>query len=124
MPFENVGQVVCRVYLVGLRLRVELPLARRKQHVAAGLFQALGIGVQGARVAVKVFVRCKLQAVDKNAGHRDVAQRPGLFDERNMAVMQVAHGGHKGRAFEAAEFVAQFGDGVDDVHLVSPGCLL
>jgi hypothetical protein len=34
-----------------------------------------------------------------------------------MAFMQVSHGGHKGRAPEAAQLLAQVCNGVDDVHV-------
>jgi len=107
------------MHLEGLRLGVQVSFARGKHHVAAGRFQPLGIGVQRARVAVKVFVRRKLQPVDKDAGHRDIAQRFGLFDQRDMAGVQIAHGGYKGRTLVCAQLCAQLGDGVDDVHLVS-----
>jgi hypothetical protein len=59
---------------------------------------------------------CKLQAVDKNTRHRHVAQWLGLFDQRNMAIVQVAHRGYKSGALEVFEFFAQFGNGVNNVH--------
>lgn len=68
-------------------------------------------------VGIKVFVRQKLQAIDEDAGHRDVTQGFGLLDQRNMAVMQVTHGGYEGGAGKARQVVAQIRDGVGDVHL-------
>lgn len=44
------------------------------------------------------------------------AQWPGLIDERDMALVQIAHGGDKSGALERRELVAQVGDGVDDFH--------
>ena len=120
MPFKNVRQLRGRVNLVGLRLWVELFFARSKQQVAAGRLQALGIGVQRAGVAVKVFVRRELKAVDKNAGDRHVAQCPGLFDQCDMAVVQITHGGHKGGSLETAQLLAQVGNGVNNLHQKNP----
>ena len=120
MAFQNVAQVSGRMHLEGLGFGVQVSFARRKHHVATGGFEPLGIGVQRARVAVKVFMRRELQAVDKNARHRDIAQRLGLPDQRDMAGVQIAHRGHKGRALEAAQLRAQIRDGVDDVHGKSP----
>ena len=119
MAFQNVTQIAGWVHPVGLGLGVKLLLARRKQHVAAGRFKALGVGVQRARVAVKVFVRRKLEAVHKNAGHRHVSQWFGLPQQRNMAVVQVTHGGYKGGASKPAEAGAQIRNGMNDVHQVS-----
>ena len=106
MAFQHVAQVACRVHLVGLRLGVKLFLTRCKQHIATCFVQALGIGIQRAGVAVKVFMRRKLQAVHKDTGNRDVAQGLGLTHQCYVAIVQVAHGGHKCRALEAAEFFA------------------
>ena len=116
MAFEDVAQVGGGVDLEGLRLGIKVFFTRGKQHVAAGGFQALGIGIQGAGVAVEVLVRGKLQAVDKNTGHRHVTQCSGLLHQGDVAVVQVAHGGHKRGFSKALQGVAQVGDGVDDVH--------
>ena len=84
------------MYLEGLRLGVQVLLAGGKQHIAACGAQLVGVHLQGARVAVEVLVRQKLQAVDEDAGHQRVAQRPGLAHQGQVAVVQVAHGGHEG----------------------------
>jgi hypothetical protein len=65
-------------------------------------------------------VRQELQAVDEDARHRHVAQRLGLRDQREVAVVQVAHGRDEGGALESRQVVAQFGDGVCDVHGLVP----
>ena len=78
VAFQDIAQVAGRMHAIGLRLRIELLLARRKQHIAASRLQPLGVGGQRARVAVEVFVRRKLQPVDEDARDGDIAQRPGL----------------------------------------------
>ena len=116
MAFQHVAQVTGGVNFEGLRLGVQVFFTRRKQHIAASRCQPLGVSVKGARVTVKVLMRGKLQAVHKNAGHHHIAQRFGLLHQRNVAVMQVAHGGHKGRFLKAVECFSQFSDGVNNVH--------
>ena len=114
--FQNIGQLRRGLHLEGLRLGVQLLLVRGKQHITTGRMEPVAVGLPGARVSVKVFVRQKLQAIDKDAGHSHIAQRLGLGDQGQMALMQVAHGGHKSGVFERAEVIAEFGDGVYDFH--------
>ncbi len=116
VAFQDVGQFGWRMHLVALGLWVELFLVGSKQQVTAGGLQLFAIRAPGARIGVKVFMRQELQAVDEDAGHRDVAQRFGLANQRQMAVMQVAHGGHKSGVLELRQMLAQLGDGVDDFH--------
>ena len=116
MAFKQVAQVSCRMHLERLWLRVKVFFARGKQNIATRRFKSLGIGVHGARVAVEVFIWRKLQPVDKNARHRHIAQRFCFFHQRNMAGMQVAHGGYKSRLAKRAELRAQLGNGLNNVH--------
>ena len=58
----------------------------------------------------------KLQTVHKDAGHDHIAMLAGLLNQREMAFMQIAHGGHKSRAAAARKGGAQVGDGVNDLH--------
>jgi hypothetical protein len=116
VPLEDVGDLRIGVHLEGLRLGVQVVLARREQHVAAGGLQLGAVGVPGARVAVEVLVRQELQPVHEDAGDGDVAQPRGLAHEREVAVVQVAHGGHEGGAPAPGKGGAQVGDGMGDVH--------
>ena len=120
MAFKDVGDL--RGWLDGkaLGFGVQLSLAGRKHHVAAGGLQRLAVGLPGARVSVKVFMRQELQAIDKNTDHHDIAQWFGLAHQCQMAVVQVAHGGHKCRVFEVGQVRAQLGDGADDDHEICP----
>ena len=78
--------------------------------------QLASVYFQRSRVAVEVLVRQELQPVDKNADHHDAAQRLGLAHQGQVAVVQVAHGGHEGGTAAARQGVAQVRDGVDDLH--------
>ena len=116
VTLQDVGQVSGRLHLVGLRLGVELFLIGCEQQLATGRLQLGAIRFPGPRVGVKVLMRQKLQAVDKDAGDRDIAARSGLAYQCQMAVVQVAHSGHKSGPLEWGQLLAQFGDGVDDFH--------
>ena len=74
------------------------------------------VGVPGAGVAIKIFMRQELQPVHEDAGHHHVAQRLGLLHQGQMAGMQVAHGGHKSGALERGQRLAQRINAVDDLH--------
>ena len=117
VPFEDVGQLGRWVDLAGLRLGIEIFFPGRKQHIAAGGLQLVAVGLPGAGVGIKVFVRRKLQTVHKNAGHRHVTERPGLIDEPDVALVQIAHGGHEGGALVGTQVGAQVGNGVNDFHV-------
>ena len=96
VALQNVGQCLVGGYREGLWLGVEVALVGGKHHVATGGGQLVAVGLQRARVGVEVFVGAKLQAVDEDAGHRHVTQRHGLAHQVQVAVVQVAHGGHEG----------------------------
>ena len=97
-------------------LGIQLVLARGEDNVAASLAQLVAICLQGPRVGVKVLVGGKLQPVDKNGGHRDVTQRGGVAHQRQMAGVQVSHGGHHGGVAVGLQRAAQVLNGVDDLH--------
>jgi len=119
LALEDVGQLGRRQQLEALRLRIQLRFRRGKQHIATGGFELRAVGLEGARVAVEIFVRQKLQAVDEDAGHRHVAQWPGAVHQSQMAGVQVAHGGHEGGAVKLRQVLAQFGAAADDAHGVA-----
>jgi hypothetical protein len=97
-------------------LGVKHSLIGCKQHIATLFTQFGAVRIEGTRVAGKVFVGQKLQAVDKNAGHAQVAQGFGLAQQGQMAFVQIAHGGHKGRAMGWAQVLAQFFNGSGNEH--------
>ena len=117
----TVGQLDGRLHLEGLRLGVELRLVRREHEVAADAAQHLAVVLERARIGVEIFVRRELQPVHEDARDDRSAALLGELDEREVARVQVAHGGHEGGVGGACEGQAQFGDGVDDAHA---GCLL
>ena len=116
MAFQYVGQLGRRVYLEGLWLRVHLDFFGREHDVAACGFELLAVGVECARVSVKVFVRRKLEPVDKDGGYRDIAQRFGLAHQGQVACVQVAHGRHDGGVAVTCQLLPQVGNGVDELH--------
>ncbi|MCY1541823.1 hypothetical protein D9M68_775260 [compost metagenome] len=97
MPFQDVGQLGRRLDLVALGVGIQLLFGGREHHVATGLLQPGAVGLQGARIGVEIFVGRKLQAVDEDAGHRHITQRLGRANQIQMALVQIAHGGHKSR---------------------------
>ena len=118
--FQHIGHGSRWLHAKDLRLRIKLCFARGKNEVAACSLQLFAIGDQGAWVGVKVFVRQKLQAVDKQTGNHAAGAASLLFSHRafyqaQMTSVQIAHGGHKGGAL-ARESRAQFGDGVKGLH--------
>ena len=68
---------------------------------------------------VKIFALTKLDAVHKNADRNVLGFLFGAFNQREMPVVQIAHGGHKGNIGNGFAPVAQLGDGVEYVHGVS-----
>ena len=116
MPFQNIGQRCIGLDLEGLWLGVEIQLARGKQNVATFSLELGAVGVPRTWVAIKIFVRQKLQAVHKNAGHRHIAMLARQAHQREMSIVQIAHGGHKRGAAFACQRGAQVCNGVNDLH--------
>ena len=114
--FQDVTQGRIGLHLDGLRLRVQVCFARREHHIAARRFELGAVGLPGAGVTVKVFVRQKLQTVHKDAGDSQVALRPCPLDQLDVAGMQVAHGGHKGGTLALGQVLAQFSNRSGDEH--------
>src|SRR5690606_7613307 len=96
------------------------PAPWSKQQVAPLRLELGSIGFQRTGIAVKVLMRQKLQAVDKDAGHGGIAVLAGMAYQGQMPFVQIAHGRHKGRAATVRQGLAQVFDGVNDVH---DGCL-
>ncbi len=88
-----------------------------KDQVATRGPQQVAITLEGTRVSVEIFVRGKLQAVDEDARHHRAAGLPGALDQREVAGVQVAHGGYEGCASSPRQGLPQLGNGVDDAHM-------
>ena len=54
-----------------------------------------GVTVGVAGIGVEVLGRRELQRVDEDRGGHDVAVGPGALDQRDVAVVEVAHGRHQ-----------------------------
>jgi len=74
------------------------------------------IGLEGARVLVEVLAGAELQAIDENAGDHGPAVLAGLGHEGNVALVQVAHGGHEHHLGFAGKGGAQVVDPGKDLH--------
>ena len=86
-----------RLHVVALRhARIERFFIGRKHHRHALAFEFVGILLQGARILVEIFALAELQPVDENAHHHVVGALFGFAHQRQMALVQIAHGGHKG----------------------------
>ncbi len=101
--FQRIAERVGRLDAVFLRLRVQVLLGRREQHVDAFLFQLVDVGLEGARILVEVFVRAELQAVHENGGDDRVAMLARQAHQRQVAFVQVAHRRNKSGAQLAAQ---------------------
>ena len=99
-----------------LRLRIELFFARREKYIHADGCELFAVIGKGTRIAVKVFVRPELQAVDEKAGAYCVAELARLGHQRKVAFVQVAHGRRKSDASAGSQSRTQFGDGGVDLH--------
>ncbi|MEY3664073.1 MAG: hypothetical protein RLZZ153_255 [Pseudomonadota bacterium] len=82
MTLKDIAQVWIRSYAKGLRLRVKIELSGRKQHVTADAFQRCTVGLPGARIAIKVFMGQKLQAIDEDTGDSAIAQTGSSPNQR------------------------------------------
>ncbi|MCY1237853.1 hypothetical protein D9M72_505650 [compost metagenome] len=106
-----------RLDAVFLRHRVHIALGGRKQHIDALSLQLLDIVLQRARVLVEILVGAELQAVHEDRRHHRVAVLARQAHQRQVAFVQVAHGGNEGGAVLAAQLVPQLLDGGNDFHL-------
>jgi hypothetical protein len=104
------------MHLVGLRFRVEICFAGRKNEIAAGRTQELAIVRERARIPVEVFTRGKLQSIDENAGHHRAAARQRRANQRQMPFVQTAHGRHQRYIGPALKRRSHLRDVVNDLH--------
>ena len=106
------------MHFEGLGLGVQLGFIGCEQHIAALFAQFGAVVFKGARIAGKVFVWQKLQAIDKDAGHQYFAQGLGYLQQLQMAFVQIAHSGHKSGSFKALQMLAQLDQRTGDQHTV------
>jgi hypothetical protein len=92
------AQVGRRIDAEFLRLRIQVFFGRREQHVHAFLFQLVDVGLEGARILVEILVRAELQAVDEDRGDHRVAVLARQAHQRQVALVQIAHGRDEGGA--------------------------
>ena len=106
-----------RLHIVVLRyVRIKLALVWCKHHRHALAFQFVGVFLQGTRVAVEIFALAKLQAVDKNTHHHRIGMLVRRAHQRQMPLVQIAHGGHKSHFAGVFTPLPQLGNGMNDLH--------
>ncbi len=97
---------------------------RCKHHIHAALFGEGAVTRHIARVTVQVFILAKLDRVNKDGQHQHIGSFSACAQQRGMALMQVAHGGHKGDSFALAFYLERSGlhlcDGIDDLQNFNP----
>ena len=100
--------------------RVDLGGRRREQDVGAGVRGQAGVALLVARVGAEVGGVLELGRVDEQRHDDDVARRARLRHEREVPVVQGAHGRHEPDAAAVAargrKRGAQVGDGAQGLH--------
>ena len=81
--------------LIGEPFRVDLFNARGKDQSIARCRQLFLVFNQGSRVGVQVFIGSELHRVHENTGDDDIGGLGRLAHQRDMALVQVAHGGYQ-----------------------------
>ncbi|MNC85149.1 hypothetical protein D3C83_07330 [compost metagenome] len=104
-----------------LALGVDLLLVRNEQHVHARRLQARAVGVERSGVAVEILARAELQAVHEYAHHGAGRARLGDVDQLDVAVVQVAHGGHEHVVGLALQALPERGSRMNNVHRIRTG---
>jgi hypothetical protein len=107
--------------VVLLRFRVEIGLARRKQQVDAGGGELVAVILQGTRIEVEVVTGSELQTVDENAGDDGIAVRARLGHQRDVAGVQVAHGGYENDPATIRQRPTQLRDLGVNLHTLTEG---
>ena len=95
--------------------RVELVHLGREEDVDAGLLGDSGVALLVARVRGEVFVRPELRRIDEEAGDEKVVLGPGRTEEREMAIVEGAHGGDQADG-SVARLRAQVRDRPYELH--------
>ena len=116
LTFENVAQAGRRGDPILLGHWIELVFVGREQNVNPFALQFLAIGLKGSRVLVEIFVGRELETVHKNRCHHRIAQTSRNSHQREVTLMQIAHGGHEGGPKLPAQLGPEFGHRSDDLH--------
>ena len=56
-------------------------------------FQQVAFGI--ARIRVEVLIGSELSGIDENADEDDIASKAGLSNQAEVALVEIAHGGHE-----------------------------
>ena len=106
--------------LAGQPLRIHDLRGRGEHHIDPGRFQRSAILLQSARVVGKILGLVELHRVDEDADHHLLGVAVRLFHQRQVALMQIAHGGHEcdGTPFTAPlrDLLTQSGRIVNNQH--------
>ena len=95
--------------------RVELGRVWSEEDVDAGFLGDLRIAFLVARVGREVLVGAELRRVDEEAGDDKVVFGPGRTEEREMALVEGAHGGYEANG-SVAWLRPQVPDRPGDLH--------
>jgi hypothetical protein len=80
------------------RPRDRSPRRRGKEDIHALLFAQGAIGLERARIGGEILVGAELGGVDEEGDDDDIGVPPGDADQGEVALVQVAHGGHEADA--------------------------
>jgi hypothetical protein len=119
--FQFVGDVgYVHLHFVPEAERIHLVDPREEQQIAARLHQPRVIGFRRARITREILARPELRRVDEAADHDALRMPSRNLHQREMSVVEIAHGGHEGDALArqspGAHGLAQVGDAFDAVH--------
>ena len=76
-------------------LRIHDLRGRGEHHIDTGRFQRSAILLQSARVVGEILGLVELHRVDEDADHHLLGVAVRLLHQRQVALMQIAHGGHE-----------------------------
>ena len=104
---EHIGHSRADNATLGIQpIGVHLGILGMKQIITAAVAKLVTVPLVGAGILVPVFIETKLQGIHKDRADNNIAAAASLFDQRQMAIMEVAHGRHKAnsQAFEPRGF--------------------
>ena len=120
-PFQQAGETrYLDEGLAGKPLGIHQLRGRGEHQIHAGGLQGGAVLLQGTGIVGEILGLVELQGVHEDADHHLVAAAAGLIDQGEMALVQIAHGGHEcdGAAFAAplADLFTQSGRIVHNQH--------
>src|SRR5574340_1119685 len=102
-----------------LRLGVELR-HRWGEHNIRQPPELLAVFRESTRITGEILARPELERIDENAHDHALAMASRQANQREMPVMQVAHGRNEGDGGFAPQPVAQLLNGINDLHAENP----